>query len=69
MTPIVMSTYVGYNHTISRSMVKGDYHMSNEKTPGCLVYIGDYTTQLYGGYNKFCYKDLRISSKQPYNEK
>ena len=26
--------------------------MSNEKNPGCLVYIGDYTTQLYRDYNK-----------------
>ena len=23
-----------------------------ETNPGCLVYIGDYTTQLYGDYNK-----------------
>ena len=27
-------------------------HMSNEKNPGCLVYIGGYTTQLYRDYNK-----------------
>ena len=26
--------------------------MSNEKYPGCLVYIGGYTTQLYRDYNK-----------------
>ena len=26
--------------------------MSNEKKPGCLVYIGDYTTQFYRDYNK-----------------
>ena len=26
--------------------------MSNEQNPGCLVYIGDYTTQLCGDYNK-----------------
>ena len=25
--------------------------VSNEKYPGCLVYIGDYTTQLYRDYN------------------
>ena len=31
--------------------------MSNEKNPGCLGYIGDYTTQLCGGYNKPLYKD------------
>ena len=30
-----------------------DYeYMSNEKNPGCLGYKGDYTTQLYRGYNK-----------------
>ncbi len=27
-------------------------HMSNEKNPGCLVYIGGYTTQLYRDCNK-----------------
>ena len=27
-------------------------HMSNEKNPGCLGYIGDYTTRLYRDYNK-----------------
>ena len=27
-------------------------HVSNEKNPGCLVYIGGYTTQLYRDYNK-----------------
>ena len=32
------------NHTKSRSLVKGDYHMSNERKPGRLVYIGDYAT-------------------------
>ena len=26
--------------------------LSNEKKPGCLGYIGDYTTQLYRDYNK-----------------
>ena len=26
--------------------------MSNEKNPGCLGYIGDYTTQLCRDYNK-----------------
>ena len=25
--------------------------MSNETNYGCLVYIGDYITQLYGDYN------------------
>ena len=27
-------------------------HLSNEKNPGCLGYIGDYTTQLYVDKNK-----------------
>ena len=27
-------------------------HLSNEKSSGWLGYIGDYTTQLYGDYNK-----------------
>ena len=27
-------------------------HLSNENNPGCLGYIGDYTTQLYRDYNK-----------------
>ena len=26
--------------------------LSNEKNPGCLGNIGDYTAQLYGDYNK-----------------
>ncbi len=26
--------------------------MSDEENPGCLGYIGDSTTQLYGDYNK-----------------
>ena len=28
------------------------FEMSNEKKPGCLVYIGDCTTELYRDYNK-----------------
>ena len=28
------------------------HYVSNEKNPGCLGYIGDYTTQLYRDYNK-----------------
>ena len=27
-------------------------HLSHEKNPGWLGYIGDYTTQLYRDYNK-----------------
>ena len=27
-------------------------HLSNEKNPGWLVYIGGYTTQLYRDYNR-----------------
>ncbi len=26
--------------------------LSNEKNPGCLLYIRDYTTQLYWNFNK-----------------
>ena len=33
-------------------------HVSNEKNPGCLVYIGGYTTQLYRDY--FISHDIRI---------
>ena len=29
-----------------------DLHLSNEKHPGWLGYIGEYTTQLYREYNK-----------------
>ena len=29
-----------------------ELQVSNEKNPGCLGYIGDYTAQLYGDYNK-----------------
>jgi len=28
------------------------FQLSNEKNPGCLGYIGDYTTQLYRDYYK-----------------
>ena len=30
----------------------GSSHLSHEKNPGWLGYIGDYTTQLYRDYNK-----------------
>ena len=32
--------------------------MSNEKNPGCLGYIGDFTAQLYGDYHKPLYGSL-----------
>ena len=32
--------------------------VSNEKNPGWLRYIGDYTTQLYRDYNKPLYGSL-----------
>ena len=32
--------------------------LSNERNPGCFGYIGDYTTQLYGDYNKPFYGSL-----------
>ena len=34
-----------------------------KKNPGCLGYIGDYTTQLYGDY--FINHELIIPMKQP----
>ena len=34
------------------AMIFTIFNMSNEKNPGCFVYIGDYTTQLYRDYNK-----------------
>ncbi len=30
----------------------GEFQLSHEENPGWLGYIGDYTTQLYGDYNK-----------------
>ncbi len=38
-------------HPIGKPIGKGG-HMSNEKNPGWLGYMGDYTTQLYKDYNK-----------------
>ena len=35
----------------SKPSFKEQSQMSNEKNPGCLRYIGDYTTQLYRDYN------------------
>ena len=32
--------------------------VSNGKTTGCLGYIGDYTTQLYGDYDKSAPKNV-----------
>ena len=32
-------------------------HLSNEKKPGCLGYIGDYTIHLFGDYFINHYKD------------
>ena len=37
--------------------------MSNEKNPGWLVYIGDYTTQLYGDCNEPLYGFFRCSNE------
>ena len=33
-------------------------HMSNEENLGCLGYIGDYTTQFFGDYNKLAHGTL-----------
>ena len=38
-------------------------HLSNEKNPGCLGYIGGFTIQLYRDYNKPLY--IRIPINQP----
>jgi len=35
-----------------KSVAVAVFHLSHEKFPGCLGYIGDYTTHLYGDYNK-----------------
>ena len=37
---------------VERLYEMGDIHMSHEKNPGWLGYIGDYTTQIYRDYNK-----------------
>ncbi len=34
------------------TLQQAQIHVSNEKDPGCLVLIGEYTTQLCGDYNK-----------------
>ena len=38
------------SHIISRGAFSPQ--VSNEKNPGCLGYIGDYTTQLYRDFSK-----------------
>ncbi len=38
-------------------------HLGNEKSPGCLGYVRDYTTQLYRDYNEQLY--IRIPIHQP----
>ena len=45
------------SHLVSSDRITPIYkpwkgHLSNEKNPGWLGYIGDYTTQLYRDYNK-----------------
>ena len=35
-----------------RKVVDKGIHLSNEKNPGCLGYIRDYTTQVYRDYDK-----------------
>ena len=39
-------------HSKFESMRRNSTHMSNEKNPGWLGYIGDYTTHLNRDYNK-----------------
>ena len=61
-SPTFHPSFTGENHTepkVSRDegfrMQLGGargQQMSNEKSPGCLGCIGDYTTPLYGDFNK-----------------
>ena len=47
------SFFIKRNQTSTQNMyVLTVLQLSNEQTPGCLGYIEDYTTQLYGGYSK-----------------
>ena len=41
-----------YMHPVPPKMKSEINQLKNEKKSGCLRYIGDYTTQLYGDYNK-----------------
>ena len=42
-----------YGHTDDpQEVLYSIFQLSNEKNPGWLGYLGDYTTQLYGDYNK-----------------
>ena len=41
---------VGHGGWSGKPMVANKSTHSNEKKPGCLAYIGDYTTQLYRGF-------------------
>ena len=43
-------------------------HLSNEKNLGCLGYMGDYTTQLYGDYINH-YEDPGSLLNNQYNGK
>ena len=49
----------GFGDEILPSDIETSFHnpQHNEKSPGCLGYIGDYTTQLYGDYNDPWNKD------------
>ena len=39
--------FSGAKILVSGSVGLGGLHLSNQKKHGCLVYIGDYTTQFY----------------------
>ena len=51
---------LGWNHSnkvffqdlVLGNKMRRQSKLSHEKNPGCLGYIGDYTTQLYRDYNK-----------------
>ena len=60
LQPIITHKYPRAIGLISHrgTLGSGYIQLSNEKNPGCLGYLRDYTTQLYRGYNKPLYGSL-----------
>ena len=54
--------HLRYQNSFFMRQATSTNHLSNEKNPGWLDYIGDYTTQLYRDYNK---PIIRIPINQP----
>ena len=50
LTPICL--ILSFNLNMLRVFLPRGNHLSHEKNPGWLGYIGDYTTQLYRDFNK-----------------